>query len=400
VSVRHALWGLLACCMGVAPALAHTRSESYSNWQVSGTTVRVAFTVPDTEARRLAPPGGAMPGAEQLGDYLAAHLGVSAAGGRCARTAGPDPVATLPGVARYEFVFECPDANGLKLWSSAFFEFVPTHTHLAQIQSADGNFSEQLITRDHQTLELSAATGGALQSASFLQYIALGIMHIFTGVDHQAFLLGLILLSRRVRDLVFVVTGFTLGHSATLALAVTGVLRPHAEYIDALIGLTIALVGAECIAENTHRPATVAIAIGALLLAMAAGKLLGLGGLPPLLVAGSALFAANYLVVAGHLRDAVRLRLLVTVVFGFIHGFGFAANLLAMKLPAGRLAELLFGFNLGVEIGQLTLILVVAGVAALLVKNSYGLPRRLVSDFGAAGLVGIGLYWFVSRSYA
>ena len=86
--------------------------------------------------------------------------------------------------------------------------------------------------------------------------------------------------------------------------------------------------------------------------------------------------------------------------FGFIHGFGFAANLLEMKLPAGRLAALLFGFNLGVEIGQLTLILIVAGAAALLARSAYGLPRRLVSDFGAAGLVGIGLYWFVSRSYA
>ena len=276
--MRIALWGLLACCACPTLALSHTRSESYSNWQVSGTTVRVAFTVPDTEARRLAPPGTTMPSADQLGDYLAARIGVSAAGRPCARTAGPDRAATLPGVARYEFVFECPQARALKLRSSAFFELVPTHTHLAQIQSADGTFFEQLITRDHQTLDLAATAGGALQNASLLRYVALGILHIFTGVDHQAFLLGLILLSRRLRDLVFVVTGFTLGHSATLALAVTGVLRPHAEYIDALIGLTIALVGAECIAQNTHRPAIVAIGIGTLLLAMAAGKLLGSAG--------------------------------------------------------------------------------------------------------------------------
>ena len=79
-------------------------------------------------------------------------------------------------------------------------------------------------------------------------------MHIFTGVDHMSFLLGLVLISRRLRDLVFVVTGFTIGHSLTLALAVTGVIRPHAEYIDALVALTIALIGAENIAVQTQRP--------------------------------------------------------------------------------------------------------------------------------------------------
>ena len=66
--------------------------------------------------------------------------------------------------------------------------------------------------------------------------------------------------------------------------------------------------------------------------------------------------------VSGHLRDAARLRLAVTLVFGLIHGFGFAANLLEMWLLTERLFELLLGFNLGVEIGQLSLILTVLGI--------------------------------------
>ena len=49
----------------------------------------------------------------------------------------------------------------------------------------------------------------------------------------MSFLLGLVLISKRLRDLVFVVTGFTIGHRLTLDLAVTGILRPHAEYLDA-----------------------------------------------------------------------------------------------------------------------------------------------------------------------
>ena len=59
-------------------------------------------------------------------------------------------------------------------------------------------------------------TGGAeseLKSASFFEFIRMGIMHIFTGVDHMSFLLGLVMISRRLKDLIFVVTGFTIGHS-------------------------------------------------------------------------------------------------------------------------------------------------------------------------------------------
>ena len=85
------------------------------------------------------------------------------------------------------------------------------------------------------------------------------------------------------------------------------------------------------------------------------------------LLLGGGLFAANYLVLAGHLRDAGRMRLVITLVFGLIHGFGFASDLLEMRLPTKRLAELLVGFNIGVEIGQLTIVLGLVAVVALLI---------------------------------
>jgi len=90
----------------------------------------------------------------------------------------------------------------------------------------------------------------------------------------------------------------------------------------------------------------------------------------------------------------------VTLVFGLIHGFGFARNLLDMQLPTGRLAELLFGFNLGVEIGQLSLGLTLMGLVGFAVRAKLSLPRPIVVDTVAAGLVALGTYWFVSRSYA
>ena len=119
-------------------------------------------------------------------------------------------------------------------------------------------------------------------------------MHIFTGIDHMSFMLGLVLISRRVRDLLFVVTGFTIGHSLTLGLAVTGVLRPDGQYIDALVALTIALIGAENIGDSTHRPMPVALGLGAVMFLMALGKYFGLPvTLPMTLLIGGGIFAAS-----------------------------------------------------------------------------------------------------------
>ncbi|HUE10619.1 MAG TPA: HupE/UreJ family protein [Steroidobacteraceae bacterium] len=399
--VRCALWALLGLVTGTPGAQAHTRSESHSAWQITGPSVRVQFTVPDLEARRLATPGSADPSDAVLAAYLAANLGASSHGAACPPSAAPRAVRAAGGYRRFEFQFRCSGAEDIQLHSTAFFELVATHTNFAQIRDADGNLVEQLFTLEHPSLELGGGDSeNRLQSAGFFEYVMMGILHIFTGVDHQAFLLGLVLISRRPRDLVFVVTGFTLGHSLTLALAVTGVIRPHAEYIDALVGLTIALIGAENIIANSHRPLPVALGVGGLLLIMAAGRWLGLGGLPIFVLLGGGLFAANYLMVSGRLRDAARVRIVVTLVFGLIHGFGFASNLLEMRLPAGRLAELLVGFNLGVELAQLAFVGLALLAALGLMRLRLGLPRRLVTDVLASFLVGLGMYWFVLRSYA
>ena len=382
------------------PALAHTLSETHSAWHVTGSTIDMNFTLPDIEAQRLAPSGQNATDA-MITDYLGKHLSATADGKPCTVNYGPEKGTAAQGFTRWEFSFTCPKtAKDVQLVDTAFFDRVPTHINYAQIITSDGNFIEQLFTRDQTTL--SAAPGGdnPLQNAGFLTYVGLGIMHILTGVDHMSFLLGLILISRRLKDLAFVVTGFTLGHSATLALAVTGIVRPHAEYIDALVALTIALIGAENIAVSLKRPGTIALAFGGTLILMALLQLLGAGGLPALLLLGAGIFTGNYLMITGHLQDAARIRVIVTLVFGLIHGFGFASSLLEMRLPTGRMAELLLGFNSGVEVGQLSLVLSVTLIAWLLVKMKFALPRPIVTDVCSAFLVCIGVFWFVSRSYA
>ena len=391
------LLGLSLC--GAPGAFAHTRSESHSDWQINGTHIETTVAIPEIEIKRLGPPNATISNAD-VARYMQGKVTVSVEGKPCANPGGAKALAATGQFRRVQYEFDCPSDKKLVLGFTGFFELVPSHTDFAQISQAGHGFVEQLFDKDTRSIEAGAESSeNALRNAGFLKYVQMGIMHIFTGVDHMSFLVGLVLLSKRTKDLLFVVTGFTIGHSCTLALAVTGVLRPHAEFIDALVAFTIAMVGAENIAVQSGKPGIVAIGMGGMLLLMALGKMLGFGGLPALLTLGAGIFAANYLMISGHLQNAARIRLVVTLVFGLIHGFGFAAGLLEMKLPTDKLAELLVGFNLGVEVGQVSVVLTLLGVTALLIKLKLAPPRRLVVDLASAGLVGIGLYWFLGRAY-
>jgi hypothetical protein len=393
-------WALVATVFGVSAVGAHTRSQSHSVWEIKGNEVDLVMTIPVIEADRLSNDQSA-PSDDRLKAYLTERVYPLGGGKRCEVVPPVQTLSAAAGFRKFDFTFKCIMPNDLQVHSAAFFDLVPSHTNFAQVQNAlTGEFTEQLITSEHQTVDVTGKEGSRLKSARFVEFIRMGMTHIFTGVDHMSFLLGLVLISRRLRDLVFVVTGFTIGHSLTLALAVTGMLRPHAEYIDALVALTIALIGAENIVVQTRRPTPVALAVGGSLAFMALLAWLGFGELPSLLLLGAGLFTANYLMISGGLRDAGRLRILITLVFGLIHGFGFAADLLELQLPPERLAELLIGFNVGVEIGQLILVAGATLLVAILAKYKFAFQRPLVVDIASSFLVGLGVFWFVSRSYA
>jgi hypothetical protein len=397
---RGGLAALLILGLMAAPAGGHTLSESHSSWVISGGNIRVEMIVPELEAKRLSKSGKDLPSSEELGRYLAARMGASAGTRDCPLVEGPRRLSATQGFFREEMLFKCPEDRDLAIHSAAFYDLVPSHTNFARIEDSAGRFFEQVFTKDQRQIKISGnGAEGTLQNAGFLQFVRMGILHIFTGIDHMSFMLGLVLISRRVRDLLFVVTGFTLGHSLTLGLAVTGILRPNAQYIDALVALTIALIGAENIGDTTHRPLPLALSLGGILVALAACKSFGLGvSLPTMMLIGGGIFSASYLMLTGHMRDAGRVRLLVTLVFGLIHGFGFASNLLEMRLPADRLAELLVGFNAGVEVGQITIVLGALAVVWALGRLRLSMPRPLATDIAAGFLVGEGLYWFLGRT--
>jgi hypothetical protein len=384
----------------LAPAAqAHTRSETHSVWEFNGPDVDLVMTIPKIESQRLNP-GGAQVDDPVLEKYLADRVYPMAGGVRCPIVPPIVALSSAPEYRRIDFTFKCPSDKNLAIKSTAFFDLVPSHLNFAQIQNiASGDFVEDLITIDRPTVQVTGGEQDKLQSASIFDFIRMGVMHIFTGVDHMSFLLGMVMISRRLKDLIFVVTGFTIGHSITLALAVTGVLRPHGEYIDALVALTICLIGAENLAVSTGKPTVFALGLAGIIVSMVLVKILGFGGLPILLSIGAGLFAANYLMISGRLPDAGRLRMIITLVFGLIHGFGFAAGLLELQIPPGRLAEMLVGFNIGVEIGQLTLVLGVTLLVYGLSKMKWTIPRPVFVDFASAFLVAEGLFWYVSRSF-
>jgi HupE / UreJ protein len=405
--MRHGAWWVWAVAVLILsagrPVHAHTLSESFSSWQLNGDEVHVEFSVPDREVKRLSASGRDMPSSAQFVQYMAEHIGVRTHTASCTPMHAPQALASIAGFERAQLDFKCPRGGNIVLHSSAFYDLVSTHTNFARIQATDGTVFEQLLTQDHEDVDTSyGGAEGSLQNAGLLKFILMGVMHIFTGVDHMSFMLGLVLISKRLRDLLFVITGFTIGHSLTLGLAVTGVLRPNGQYIDALVALTIALIGAENVGDSTHRPAPVALSLGGILAVLAVAKLLGVTAitLPTLILAGGSLFATSYLMMTGQMRDAGRVRVLVTVVFGLIHGFGFASNLLELQLPAQRTAELLFGFNVGVEIGQVSVVLTALLIAHLLKRVKLAIPRPLFGDLAASFLVGEGLVWFITRSVA
>ena len=394
-----------ACCLVVllwsSPAAAHTRSQSFSSWHIQDGQVRGTFSVRALEATRL---GALEDTVFDLNTLLVRHLDsrlVLTAGDEPCRTAGPRARAAQAGYVRVEWRFACPAQTRLSLTSTAFFEVAPSHLHYARVRVGGGPPVEYLFTDSarRQVIVPDGPEQAARPGPSFGAYVLLGLEHIMSGVDHLAFVLALLLLCRRVREVVFMISGFTLGHSLTLSLAVLGVLEPNVPVIEALIGFTLALVAAENIGISSGTGHRLGLVAGLGL--VGCGLLRGLTGLglPVLSSLGLGLFAVCYFALATSRERAARLRPVLTLVFGLIHGFGFASVLLDLGLPTERLVVALFGFNIGVEIGQLGVVALVWAGGQLLVRGVGATDFRLATDAASAGLCGLGLFWFVERAF-
>jgi hypothetical protein len=286
--------------------------------------------------------------------------------------------------------------------SSLLLDVAPTHLHFARVVRDGTALGERVFSEAQHSWTLPAdadTAASATASTSFVAYVVLGVEHILTGYDHLAFLLALLLLERTVIEVAKVVTGFTIGHSITLALTSLGYVQPEGTAIEALIGLSIALVATENLWLMARQPAAVPVLITVGLALLAAGAAGGYGVVPMLTLSGLAVFALCYFYLLRRVQSPLRLRWAVAFLFGLVHGFGFASVLVEAGLPSGRLAQALLGFNLGVEAGQLAVVALVWPLALLAARPIRAHARQLVLELTSAAVLALGVFWFVTRAY-
>ena len=242
----------------------------------------------------------------------------------------------------FSFTFGAAAPSAFVL-EAALFPYDAQHQTFINVYEQGVLRAQSILGAQHRTFDYFAGTtGGTL--AVVRKFVQAGIQHILIGPDHLLFLVGLLLLGGSVRRLLLVVTAFTIAHSVTLSVAVLGVLTPPARLIEPAIALSIVYVGLDNLTSR--------------------------GG-----------------------RD---MRAWIALAFGLIHGFGFASVLRDMDLPARALGWSLFSFNLGVELGQLAVVVGVASLVMALRRASVTAGQRLAWA-GSIVVIVAGAFWFVQR---
>ena len=409
------LCGLLAAGAGT-PARAHTRSISYSTWDLdpAGATVRTRISRLDVTRLGLDPVGSADDSAT-LAQYLAARLELRAGSDVCVPQRPPIPLRAPSGWLVYSWRLECPgpeiranaepEALQRAIHSRVLLEVAPSHLHFIRLERADGKILDRVmsageplfsIPREDQGSAQSADAEDVSASASFARYLGIGIEHILSGWDHLAFVLALLLLARTLAQVASLVTSFTVAHSVTLGLATLGIVRPETGAVEALIGFSIALVAAEnaWLLGERRRAIPLAFVVGLLAMAIVDG-----GAVTRVALIGLALFSACHFGLLKRSARPERLRTAVAFAFGLVHGFGFAGVLSELSLPTDRLVPALLGFNLGVELGQLGVVAVIWPLLRTLGSSRFSRLDSIVAEAGSAAICGLGLFWFLTRNF-
>ena len=353
-----------------SPALAHKPSDAYltlireeatlrGQWDIALRDLEIAIGVDDNgdgaitwgevRAKRAA-----------IEAYALSRLSVRSGGEPCAlrsqalaidtHTDGAYAVMTLEG--------RCAQAGPtLAIDYRLLFDVDPTHRGLLSYAER-GETRSAIFSADTPARVVGGDSGGWY--AQLGQYVREGVRHIWTGFDHMLFLLSLLLpavLVRRDRswqpsasfrdafiDVAKVVTAFTLAHSITLSLAVLGVLSLPSRVVESAIALSVVLA-----ALNNVWP-----------------------------------WVANG-------------RWLAAFGFGLLHGFGFAGALADLGLPTDALALSLAGFNVGVELGQLAIVLAFLPLA--FVSRATWAYRRVALAGGSLAIAALATAWFVERAF-
>jgi hypothetical protein len=392
---------IILCWLAVAAggARAQDRGVSYSTWIVSGNMVTLRFVVPVTEAQRLTGADVPVMTITKLEDYLLQHLSVTSAGGDCPAIdqgfdlGRVDPLAVGPELYGFEIFYRCGDPRQLVLRNSALFGRSPGHVNFARIQ-VRGRSVEQLFTAQHQQLALPA--DGAVPAAGFGAYLRLGFTHIMRSPDRWCFVLGLLLLVRRWREVGYVILALAGGYLLAVLLSLTGWVLPRLTPLAAFMGFLVALLGAAIIARESQNTKVTAVGwpTPLLLMVLAVALLRSPQALWTLL--GGAAIALGFLMLARSRGDNRLLWPGLVVLFAFLDGFVLPAVQPPAQLPPGLQLRMLVSFDLGAMLFG-ALLVAAAVVAWLLLRSRIALPRAAMNDVCAAGLCGLGAFWLLSR---
>jgi len=249
-----------------------------------------------------------------------------------------------PNDVRFDLSYSLPPAPTVTIRVLAFDQLPSGHRqYLALRDEGDNLLLERIL--DAQACEVEIPRSASEQRPTFSAFLKLGILHILTGYDHLLFLCGLLLTGGSLRSVGRIITSFTVAHSITLGAATFDLVRLSSQLVEPLIAATIIYVGI----ENIWR---------------------------------------------GGESDK---RWLLTFAFGLVHGFGFASALRELGIGAvERAAVPLLSFNLGVEVGQFAVAVVVLPVIWKLSARPSFATRYVPACSVAVALVG--LYWLVERS--
>lgn len=346
-SRRGVLLAAVAVLLGTSSlAGAHATSTGLARITVEGEAVTYHLTLvlaelPEEPRRLLAAAAdGDGPSAERIAGELGDRVGIRAGGTACRPGRAAIGGSRLgDGRVELELRFRCPAAPrslGIRDdWPSFLGEH---HRTLARIDAANG-LREVAFSRELHEVEVVL---GAQAPAGSLGFFQLGLDHILSGWDHLLFLAALILRGGNFFSMLRIVTAFTVAHSITLGLATLGLVVVPGRIVEPAIAASIVWVAL----ENVRA------------------------------------------------RQAPSRRWLVSLLFGLVHGFAFASALQELSLPSGRLAWALLGFNLGVEAGQAT-VLLLAFPALLWLRRATWEP---VAVRGASVVVAMaGSFWLVQR---
>ena len=302
-------------------ARAHVIPRSDLELHLDGQTLSGHIDAPKQGLAWEMPGLETLPEAEQngrIGQFLSGRLHVKS--GETTLHAVPQSVAKLPDGKRVRLGITFDgNASGKISIGGNLFPTDPSHKTFVSLYKGEALVCEAVSSRDTPPVTY---TPGQTQSTGEVirQFVREGIHHIFIGPDHILFIAGLMLLGGSLKKLLKIVTAFTLAHSITLVLATLSILNPSPRLIEPLIALSIVFVGVHTLwaqQQKKHKDLRVVFAAG----------------------------------------------------FGLIHGFGFASVLREMDLPRAALGWSLFSFNVGVEIGQMCIVLAVAPLLVLLCQK-------------------------------